>query len=270
MIKNLFAKSAATSAALTDGLSRYHCCIQKTASQWFAAVFEDETFQRSSGITEVHRPKINFLRKDDETRAKFATMPTGKLVTPLYIDYPDFLQQVAKGPWMASVVIRDPRDIIISGYFSVAKSHALHNEDMARRRKQYTELGQEKGIMQQINDGVPYYEALRSWIPALRENKVSVFRYEDVFGANHQEVFQDYLRSIGIFLKSDDLTKLCDKHSFERKSGGRKPGEEDQDKHLRKGIAGDWQNYLNEEHLAKMESLCGDVIDAFGYREMYQ
>ena len=78
----------------------------------------------------------------------------------------------------------------------------------------------------------------------------------------------DFLRAIGVFLKQDDLKRLCEKHSFQARTG-RKPGEEDQDKHYRKGIAGDWQNYLTDEHQSRMEELCGDVIDAFGYREMY-
>ena len=213
-------KSARSKSAKFAGdISRYHCCIQKTASQWFAGLFEDAEFQELSGVTDVKRPGINFLRKDEQTRAKLSTLPMGKLLTPVYIEYPDFLQHVATGPWMAAAVVRDPRDIIVSGYFSILKSHDIHNEDMARRRKQYQELGQDKGISQQINDGVPYYEALRSWIPALTENKVSVFRFEDVFGENHVDVVEDFFRAIGIFLNRDDLQRLCDKHSFQSKTG---------------------------------------------------
>ena len=77
------------------------------------------------------------------------------------------------------------------------------------------------------------------------------------------------MRAIGIFLPSDDLHRICEKHSFQAKTG-RKPGEEDQDMHYRKGIAGDWQNYLTDQHLSRLEELCGDVIDAFDYRAMYQ
>lgn len=250
---------------LHHGLTRYHCCIQKTASQWFAGLFEDPEFRELSGISESKRPGINFLRKDETTRSKLGSVPTGTLVSPVYIEYQDFLANLARGPYLAVAVVRDPRDIVVSGYFSVAQSHKIINEDIASRRQDYLALGPVAGMAQQIEDGVSYYQALRSWIPARTENKVRVFRYEDLFGPNHVEVMEDFLRALAIFLTPADLRRLCDKHSFEAKTG-RQRGEEDLSKHYRKGVAGDWKNHLTEEHLQRLETLCGDVLDAFGYR----
>ena len=45
------------------------------------------------------------------------------------------------------------------------------------------------------------------------------------------------------------LQALLEEYSFERQSG-RQPGEEEQGSKLRKGVAGDWQNYF-DEHLAR-------------------
>ena len=52
-------------------------------------------------------------------------------------------------------------------------------------------------------------------------------------------------------------------NSFEAKSG-RKPGQEDQNSFVRKGISGDWRNKFTPEHKARFKEIAGDLLIRVG------
>jgi len=65
-----------------------------------------------------------------------------------------------------------------------------------------------------------------------------------------------------------DISKLEDSirnHSFSFLSNGRKRGEEDINSHYRKGVVGDWKNYLTEEDNNKFLDRFSKVMELWGY-----
>jgi hypothetical protein len=63
-----------------------------------------------------------------------------------------------------------------------------------------------------------------------------------------------------------ETTDRCvERSSFERLSGGRRPGDEDSSSHYRKGIAGDWRSVLDETALGHFESIAGGLARELGY-----
>jgi hypothetical protein len=100
-----------------------------------------------------------------------------------------------------------------------------------------------------------HFQVLASWINAAAQDpNVRVVRFEDLIGAESSDVFTGLFEHCDISMPRDVLDQLLAKYSFEALSG-RKPGEENTDSHYRKGISGDWKNYLSESLIKRFEEL---------------
>lgn len=135
--------------------------------------------------------------------------------------------------------VRDPRDALVSNYFSWRYSHKRNNETILDFRREAETLSIEDGMIRLL-DHFPMGRQLSSWTDEMW-NDTKLFRYEELL-----KDFDDNL--VGIFSGADihlsckDLEELKAATSF-KSLAGRDRGEEDKTKHFRKGIAGDWANY---------------------------
>jgi hypothetical protein len=100
----------------------YHCCTQKTASQWFRGIFADPVFADYTGLESV--PFIDLGLRGTSIKTAF---PVGSVVTHLYIDYPTYQAIPKPERFRVFFVMRDPRDAVVSWYFSARYSHALYD-----------------------------------------------------------------------------------------------------------------------------------------------
>jgi DNA gyrase/topoisomerase IV subunit B len=62
------------------------------------------------------------------------------------------------------------------------------------------------------------------------------------------------------------IQKVVSKYSFENQTK-RKPGEENTNSFLRKGVSGDWKNYFNEEAKDIFKRHAGDLLIKLGYEK---
>ena len=63
----------------------FHCCVQKTASQWFKAIFSDDIFYQNTGLPAQTYSKVG-LRQD-----RYGAVPLKRVATPLYINHANYL-----------------------------------------------------------------------------------------------------------------------------------------------------------------------------------
>jgi hypothetical protein len=70
-------------------------------------------------------------------------------------------------------------------------------------------------------------------------------------------------------LTVDVLRYIVERHSFRRKSGGRKKGEENRSHHYRKGVPGDWVNYFDDKLKQSFKDRYGDLVVQLGYENDY-
>lgn len=68
-------------------------------------------------------------------------------------------------------------------------------------------------------------------------------------------------------LPAERILGIVWKNEFEKKAGGRKIGEENKDSHYRKGVHGDWKNYLTRDHIALIKQQYDDVILQYAYEK---
>ena len=242
----------------------YHCCVHKTGSQWLRKIFSDGQTYAYSGLRPFHyQSKLkDGDQRDIKDRTFQEAFPKGTIVSPLYINYERF-QELPKPPkYRAVFVFRDPRDVLVSWYFSTRYSHPGKSRDP--HREKLNELS--------LNDGMAYgidllrerglFAALESWKGAeQRDPNVLFVRYEELIGPRSQAEFQRFFEHAGIRFPEAVLRELLKKYSFESQSG-RQPGEEDQGSKMRKGVAGDWRNYFDDRLSQKFAEAAGEAAHA--------
>ncbi|GAB4440065.1 MAG: hypothetical protein Kow0031_22020 [Anaerolineae bacterium] len=194
-------------------------------------------------------------------------------------------------------VIRDPRDIVVSGYFSHLKTHPVSaNESpwLYEYRQHLQSLPDiEAGLLAELEFCTPYFERLRAW--DYNNPNVLELRYETLT-AQPETIFLQIFEFLGIKtpqyaplttaamtgafglhrwlnfkqprrekLPSLLLQAILWHNSFRRRSGGRHHGQENQAHHYRKGVAGDWRNYFTPSVKAAFKSRYGDLVVHLSY-----
>jgi hypothetical protein len=241
----------------------YHCCVHKTASQWIRKILSDPVVHRYSGLKPYHYQSKLYGGRDSrplKERVFVEPFPTGTIISPLYISFENFEGIPKPEPYKAFFVQRDPRDILVSWYFSVRYSHTL-SENIAQQRQALSAMSFDDGILYAMDrlHCSGHFQTLASWIDAPKRNPNAVLvRFEDLIGPARVEVFDALFKHCDIYMPRHVLDRLLTEYSFEALAG-RKPGEENKEAHYRKGISGDWKNYLSDALIKRFEELTNNL-----------
>ena len=247
-----------------------HCCVQKTASRWVRRLLSDPRVYKYSGASiydyekESGDPVPGRLSRD----LSAVSFPHKRIITPLYVDYPTFASIPDLDERRGFMVIRDPRDILVSWYFSMKVSHvAMGGRLLEGIRSELQGLGKEDGFCHAIwalDTRAGMWDALRTWAEA-DDRRVMVVKYRDLTSpSDGPGTFKKVLEHCDVPLPMNDVVALYEDHSFE-KLAGRERGNEDQQAHLRKGVVGDWENHFTERVMDKLRETTGDLVEALGY-----
>lgn len=63
------------------------------------------------------------------------------------------------------------------------------------------------------------------------------------------------------------LRCIVDRHSFEHKAHGRRPGQTDSRHHYRRGVPGDWRNYFTPHVKNAFKERYGEIVIQLGYEK---
>lgn len=240
----------------------YHCCTQKTASQWFRGIFADPIFSDHTGL-QPHP----FVDLGLDTVEEVGPFPKGTIVTHLYIGYDTYCGIDKPASHRTFFVMRDPRDAIVSWYFSALKSHARIGP-IPKMRSDLAPLDQEEGlcyIVDKLAD-FGFYRVQRSWLDSAEDEHCRIFRYESL-AADNRAFLKHLLEYLEVDIAEDKLSDLSDRYAFSRLSHGRDQGSEDVSSHYRKGVAGDWVNYFTPRVRDHYYRVTGDLTEALGYED---
>jgi hypothetical protein len=180
-------------------------------------------------------------------------------------------------------LIRDPRDIIVSGYFSHLCSHPVHPDEnpwLLEHRGRLLTLSLEEGILLELEYASTYLERLSQWDyhnPATYENRF------ELLTADPEAEMRRTLAFCGILVGSaappegmlrtvqcseQVYTDVMRRNSFERLSGGRGPGVKDPSSHFRSGVSGDFQNYFTPAIHDRFDHLYPGLVKQLGYEQV--
>jgi hypothetical protein len=162
-----------------------------------------------------------------------------------------------------AIIYRDIRDAAVSWYFFISNVREDHY-----LRDAVAPLSFEEGI----NYYIDHYLAsevrwIRDW-RTHRDPEMSVEITYEKLRADTLSVFGAASRFICGPLSDAVVETAVLSNSFERVSG-RRPGEEDQNAFVRKGISGDWRNKFSEQHKARFKEIAGELLIELGYEQDY-
>jgi len=162
-------------------------------------------------------------------------------------------------------VVRDPRDIIISGYFSHLNSHPVNNlwgkKYLIKHRKWLENVPKDEGLFEEIKRGYAL-NPMDKWY--YNDPDILEIKFE-ALTQNPYETFNQIFDHIEIKIGEDHLASIVDEFSFKKLSEGRSKGDENVNSHFRKGISGDWKNHFNQEHIDLFKEKWGDLLIKLGY-----
>ena len=234
----------------------------KTGSQWLRDLLTHHAVEPYSGLKntgatfECFDPMGGLLDRWPE-------IPDGSFAGPVYIaSIADWDRNRRPGD-KAVVLVRDPRDIIVSMMYSLSFSH-LPNDVTDRIRPALLSLPMPYRLQMAILQ-FRRAKALADWCLAIREPQESaiVTTYERLTADTCREVASifDFL---GWQMPPDQLATVVESLSFEQRSGRRR-GEEDQFSHFRKGTPGDWRTHFDRPRALFFEMLTNGHLHRTGY-----
>lgn len=191
-------------------------------------------------------------------------------------------------------VIRDPRDIIVSGYYSHLYTHSTEGwSTLEEHRKALQDLNKDEGLLKEIEFSSYFINFLKGW--NFNDERILEIKFEQLTKqpeqyikeiCRHLNIYTNkkiplfislLIRYINLVLRKTKLGKIpfhvsdnyinyiCKKRSFKNMSKGRKKGDENTNSHYRKGESGDWKNHFKQEHIDKFKELYPNLIENLGY-----
>jgi hypothetical protein len=173
-------------------------------------------------------------------------------------------------------LIRDPRDLVISGYFYHKRgAEAWCNivnpgeedwkvvngcipEKMGKDHSfasYLNRLSKEEGLMAEIEFRRKHFESMKGW--PVEDHKIKLFRYEDIIG-NECDVFEELFSFYGVsWLEKRLGLILVDRFSAKKQVG--------KIQHIRNPTTNQWKGYFTPRVRDHFEELYGEILERYGY-----
>lgn len=229
-----------------------HYCHHKVGTVWFVQVLKH--MSRVTGVPFVRMTRHGW---------------SASLSSNFYLDSHSQNRPSPTDTVRGSHMVRDPRDIVVSGYrYHLWSSEKwLHLPKPKWGGKTYqerlNELPLEEGLAMEITRCSTLFRAMREW--DYNDDRILEIRYEDVFGKD-EKLWNDVMRHWG--MQGQELERGVEIgvfHSFANvKARAAARGEER--KHLASGKPLQWQEMFTPALIELIESEAGDLITKLGYR----
>ena len=228
----------------------FHITHYKAGSQWVYGVLAHVL-----GSRKVVTPKIAAAHVTNDPIIAHRFYPC------VYLPREEFEKSHPPKDHRRFVVIRDLRDTLISHYFSLKFSHAMLDSWMKKRRNILKDKSIKDGLLHMMNaiGFIASANIQQSW----HSDTEVIVRYEDLIDDEYS-AFAQIFRHCELNVTKKRLYNAIKENSFERLAG-RKRGEEELSSHHRKGIAGDWKNYFDEDLKEVFKQHFGKVLIETGY-----
>lgn len=187
-------------------------------------------------------------------------------------------------------VIRDPRDIMVSAYFSHLHSHSdEHWPELTQHRNYIRSLPKELALLESMKftarlptDGLDLnlINSMYDW--NYDSKNILEVKYENLINNQYRQ-FRKIFKHMGlvanfsfvkrtfpgceIILSDEVLKEVIDRNRFKVLSGGRQMGQENTKNHYRKGVPGDWRNHFTETHKKYFKYKYGDLLIKLNYEK---
>lgn len=185
------------------------------------------------------------------------------------------LRKIAK-PYKISRFIRDPRDLVVSGYFYHKRGAEAWTKIKSPKEKDWkivngnipkvllksklsyyeylNDVTLEEGLIAEIEFRKFHFDSMMKWT---EENSVKLYRYEDIIG-NEGNVFKDLFKFYGFNLFHQYIAEFY-ANKYSKKSYLSK------NKHVRNPKTGQWKSIFNDEIVNYFNFLYKDLLMKYDY-----
>jgi hypothetical protein len=172
--------------------------------------------------------------------------------------------------------IRDPRDLVVSGYFyhrrgvekwsnfvdpdalswRYVNGHVPEQMPGGQSFAGYLQgLNEEDGLIAEIDFRKNHFESMMQW--PVDDPRIKLFRYEDIIG-NELEVFGAIFSHYGLSWPERKLGLLLAHHLSAKKRMHKT-------KHIRNPTTGQWKNHFTPKVERYFENKYGGILERYGY-----
>jgi hypothetical protein len=160
------------------------------------------------------------------------------------------------------LLVRDPRDAIVSAYFSFAKSHRLPEsgqllEDMVKSRQVLQSIAIEDYALSRASQVKDAFNRYNQYFT--KDSLLKVYRYEDII-FNKFEWIKSMLDFLNLSLEDNKIKEIAQKHDII-------PSNEDVEQHIRKAKPGDHKEKLSSECISKLNEILSDILERYDYQD---
>jgi len=232
----------------------YGVSMQKAGSQWAKALFEHELVMRATGLATY--PQAVFDGRG--LRNRFPA----HCFCHLYLSYPQYAELHRPAPYRTFYIARDPRDIVVSWYFSTRDTHRVFG-GIANLRQKLLSLPLSEGLLFSIEELAPLLNGMKTWV-GVPDPEVAFFRLEEIRDRPEAEVGR-LLSHCQVRLSPEALARVLRETSRDALRGRdlerRGAGEES---HYRREPSAH-ERYFEAVHHEAFRELMGDLVECLGY-----
>ena len=158
-------------------------------------------------------------------------------------------------------LVRDPRDALVSAYFSFAQSHRLPETgqllvDLQKSRAALKDIDIESYV---IANAPKVKDAFNKYHNHLTDDSwLKIYRYEDIIFDKYNWIM-DMLRFLNLSLEESTIDQIANKHNIV-------PSTEDTSSHVRKVKPGDHQDKLSSDCITKINEILAEVLERHNYQ----
>jgi len=200
-------------------------------------------------------------------------------------------------------IVRDPRDLVVSAYFSHKYSHSTTVwKELRSHREKLQSLSKDEGIHEEIEFRSKSFRHISHW--NYDQEHVLEIRFEDFASKPYDTLLSAYRflglldeddykigkRFMGLYrescaalyartaiawparvsprqLPAAELLTIAWRNRFQARAGGRKKGDENARSHYRKGQPGDWVNHFTAQHKQHFREIYPNLVPNLGYSD---
>ena len=231
--------------------------VHKSASTFFNWYLKDVAQQSNhiyvdvNGYFGTQGPKGIETQNSSEFKTK-VFRKTGFIYGPLrnYIAIDNFEE------YPTVLVLRDPRDVLTSQYFSIKNSHPLVTPQLIERHKTAQTATIDEHVLGQADRFVKTYNEYLQFVYG--KKNVLFIKYEDLI-VDFRSILLKINSHCGFELNAEQINLLDKSESFKKKK-------EDQKSHVRKISSGDYKEKLKPETIEVLNKKFREILEKLDYK----
>ena len=244
-----------------------HFSINKAATQHVKKVLHSIALENELIPVHYHefvfltgRPYLDHLSKKEFQDYQHIFRPRGFLYSVFggMIPHIENLQN-----YRLLFTVRDPRDVLVSGYYSAAFSHRIPPEESGKReafleqRKKAQDTPIDEFVLEQCDKVKSVY---------MRYHKQLLEPWDHTVMLKYEEMVDDYERWLDRLAEELELDISKDlKQRLIEQNEEKAAKKENKYRHRRKGQPGDYREKLQPETISQLNEQLKPVLNVFGY-----